>query len=358
MAYRRAMIRYTLPLLLLLAPCVGHAQTMSHPLVIAHRGASGERPEHTRAAYDLAIDQGADFIEPDLVMSRDGVLIVRHENEIGGTTDVASRPAFADRRTTRTIDGETVTGWFTEDFTLAELKTLRARERLFDLRPSNTAFDGQEPILTFQEVIDIARAGSVRVGRTIGIAPELKHPSYFIARGLPMEPPFLEALVANALMEATSPIIVQCFEIDTLKSLDQSTDAPLLQLMASSSGPADHPGLAYAAMVTPAGLADIAAYADFIGVETTLIEPRDSVGSALEPTGLIPDAHAAGLKVVGWTFRAENLFLPTGDRRGDPRDPRYIALPGDLTAQVKRFEAYGIDAVFSDFPAIAVAARR
>ena len=352
------MIRFILPALLLFAASSASAQTMAHPLVIAHRGASGERPEHTRAAYELAIDQGADFIEPDLVMSRDGALIVRHENEIGGTTDISAHPEFADRRATRTIDGQSVSGWFTEDFTLTELKTLRTRERLPELRPANTAFDGQEPILTFQEVIDIAREGSLRTGRVIGVAPELKHPSYFAARGLAMEPPFLTALVANRMMEAASPIIVQCFEIDTLRSLNALTDAPLLQLIGASGGPADRPGLTYAEMVAPSGLADIAAYADFIGADTALIEPRDADGDAQAPTALISDAHAAGLKVVAWTFRAENLFLARGDRRGSPEDPGFASRHGDLPGQLARFYGLGVDAVFSDFPGVAVAARR
>jgi glycerophosphoryl diester phosphodiesterase len=351
------MIRFILSALLMLSASSVSAQTMTQPLVIAHRGASGERPEHTRAAYELAIDQGADFIEPDLVMSRDGALIVRHENEIGGTTDVSAHPEFADRHTTRTIDGQFITGWFTEDFTLAELKTLRARERLPELRPGNTAFDGQDSILTFQEVIDIARAGSARTGRTIGVAPELKHPTYFAALGLPMEAPFLDVLFANPLTDASSPIIVQCFEVETLRSLNRQTDAPLLQLLAASGGPVDQPGLTYAEMVTPAGLAKVAAYADFIGVDTILIEPRDGEGDAQPPTRLIADAHAVGLKVVGWTFRAENQFLARGDRRGNPADAGFAGQHGDLTGQLKRFYALGIDAVFSDFPGMAVAAR-
>jgi len=313
------------------------------PLVIAHRGASGERPEHTRAAYDLAIDQGADFIEPDLVMSKDGALVVRHENEISETTDVADHAAFADRRRTRTIDGIPVTGWFTEDFTLAELKTLRARERLPSLRPGNAAFT-DETILTFQEVVNLARAGSVRTGRTIGLAPELKHPSYFVSIGLPMEPALIEALTANDLMGPDSPVLIQCFEVNTLRSLDQSTDAPLLQLMSSSGGPFDHPDRTYAAMATPAGLAEISTYADAIGVETAMILPRDASGAAGQPTALIADAHAAGLKVVAWTFRAEDIFLPTNYR-------------GDLAGWLNRFYGLGVDAVFSDFPGVAVQAR-
>ena len=326
----------------------------SLPMVIAHRGASGERPEHTRAAYDLAIDQGTDVIEPDLVMSRDGVLVVRHENEISETTDVANRAEFADRRTTRTIEGTAITGWFTEDFTLAELKTLRARERLPQLRPGNAAFDGIELILTFEEVIDIARTGSARTGRVIGVAPELKHPTYFAGRGLEMTGPFIRVLRDQGLTgsDATVPVMVQCFEVATLVRLDQELDIPRIQLMAPMGGPADQPEVSYAAMATPEGLAQIATYATAIGVETTMIEPRDAVGAVQAPTSLVADAHAIGLEVIAWTFRAENVFLPLDDRQGtNPVEQ------GDLTAMLKRFYGYGVDAVFSDFPGLAVGAR-
>ena len=322
------------------------------PLVIAHRGASGLRPEHTRAAYELAIAQGCDFIEPDLVMTRDGHLVVRHENEIGGTTDVADHPAFAPRRTTKTIDGQTFEGWFTEDFTLAELKTLRARERLPALRPGNTAFDGAEPILTFQEVIDIARDATARTGRAIGVCPELKHPTWFASIGLAMEDPFVAVLETNGLTAADSSILIQCFEVGTLQRLRERIDAPLLQLIAATAGPADRPDLTPDRMVSASGLAEIAAYADYIGVETLLIEPRDDTGAAQPQTSMIADAHAAGLKVAAWTFRAENLFLPLSDRLGDAPGAH-----GDLTAQISRFRAYGLDAAFSDFPAIAAAVR-
>ena len=310
---------------------------ISYPLIIAHRGASGERPEHTRAAYELAIAQGADFIEPDLVMSRDGVLIVRHENEIGGATDVAARPEFAARRTTRTIDGETMTGWFTEDFTLAELKTLRTRERLPAIRPANTAFDGQEPILTFEEVLDIAAAAGV------GVVPELKHPSYFAALGLPMEDAFVAVVERRGLTGADAPVIVQCFEVGTLQRLRRRIATRLLQLIAASGVPFDRPDLTYAAMAMPEGLANIAAYADWIGADASLIEPMPGA-----PTALIADAHAAGLKVAAWTFRAENAFLPEADRIG--------AAPaghGRLPERLARFAGYGLDAAFTDHPGLA-----
>jgi glycerophosphoryl diester phosphodiesterase len=312
----------------------GSSALTRRPLIIAHRGASGERPEHTRAAYDLAIEQGADLIEPDLVMTADGVLVVRHENEIGDTTDVAARPDFADRRATKTIDGETLTGWFTEDFTLAELKTLRARERLPDLRPANTAFDGREPILTFDEVLDIAATAGV------GVVPELKHPSYFAALGLPMEDAFVATLQRRGLTGADAPILIQCFEVGPLQRLRARLAAPLLQLVAASGGPVDRADLSYAAMTTPQGLADIAGYADWIGADAALIEPNPGA-----PTALIPDAHAAGLKVAAWTFRAENAFLPKEDRLGD--DP---ADHGRLRERLARFAGYGVDAAFVDHP--------
>ncbi|MBL0967878.1 MAG: glycerophosphodiester phosphodiesterase [Brevundimonas sp.] len=321
---------------------------VAEPLIIAHRGASGERPEHTRMAYDLAIDQGADVIEPDLVMSRDGVLVVRHENEIGETTDVADRPEFADRRATRFIDGREVSGWFTEDFTLAELKSLRARERLPQLRPANTAYDRREPILTFEEVIAIARAGTERTGRTIGIAPELKHPTYFAGRGLPMQTALVAVLESHGLTGADAAVFVQCFEVGTLKTLNGMIETPLVQLIDASGGPADLPEQTYAAMITPDGLLAIREYADWVGVNTRLIEPRPGA-----PTALIDDAHAAGLKVAAWTFRAENAFLADADRIGD--DP---VTRGRMDEMVERFLRLGLDAVFADQPVIAVEAVR
>jgi len=325
---------------------------LAKPIVIAHRGASGERPEHTRAAYELAIEQGADFIEPDLVMTRDGHLVVRHENEIGETTDVADRPEFAARRTTREVDGVPITGWFTEDFTLAELKTLRARERLPALRPASAAYDGQEPILTFDDVVEIARDASARTGRVIGVAPELKPPSHFAALGLPMEDAFVAALERHGLTGVDAPILIQCFEVGTLERLKAHIGAPLLQLMQAGGGPADRPGATYAEMATPQGLAEIARYAEAVGVQDLMVVPRDDAGRALAASPLTVDAHAAGLKVVVWTFRAENLFLPAQYRVGDaPADH------GDLEGWLKMIYALGVDAVFSDFPAAAVNAR-
>lgn len=328
------MFRIILTALLLLTA----SPAVADVLIIAHRGASGERPEHTRAAYELAVAQGADFIEPDLVMTRDGVLVVRHENEIGGTTDVASHSEFADRRVTKTIDGQTVTGWFTEDFTLAELMTLRARERLPELR--GTAFDEQQPILTFEQVLEIAREATARTGRTIGVAPELKHPAYFAGIGLPMEDAFVAVLERRGLTGADAPVLVQCFEVGPLERISHRIDTPLLQLMARDGGPADRPELTYTAMATPEGLARVRTYAGWIGADTAMIEPRPG-----EPTALITEAHAAGLKVAAWTFRAENAFLPEGDRIGDGP-----AAHGRITGRVARFAGYGLDAAFMDQP--------
>jgi glycerophosphoryl diester phosphodiesterase len=322
-------------ILLALALLIG-SPVLAEPLIIAHRGASGERPEHTRTAYELAIAQGADFIEPDLVISRDGVPIVRHDNEIGETTDVGARPEFADRRTMKTVDGRLVRGWFAEEFTLAELKTLRARERLPQLRPANTAFDGQEPILTFEEVLDIAAAAGV------GVVPELKHPSHFAALGLPIEDAFVAVLERRGLTGADAPVIVQCFEVGPLQRLRTRIATPLLQLVAAGGGPFDRPDLTYAAMVTPEGLAEIAAWADWIGADASLIEPAPGA-----PTALIAEAHAAGLKVSAWTFRAENAFLPEADRIG--AEP---AAHGRLRERLARFAGYGLDAAFTDHPGL------
>ncbi|KSB88393.1 glycerophosphodiester phosphodiesterase [Caulobacter vibrioides] len=326
------------------------------PIVIAHRGASGERPEHTLPAYGLAIEQGCDFIEPDLVVTRDGHLVVRHENEIGGTTDVAARPEFAARKATKTIDGESLTGWFTEDFTLAEIKSLRARERLPQLRPASAAFDGQAQVLTFDEVVAFARAESKRTGRTIGVYPEMKHPAYFASAGLPIEGRMIEALKRNDLNSKAAPVFVQCFEVGPLKTLRLKTPARLVLLVAGEGGPADLPGVRYADLVTPEGLKGVAAYADGLGPEKTMIVPQDKQ-ALLPATSLVKDAHAAGLLVHPWTVRAENYFLPATLRRGNAGAADYLAQRGDVSAVLKALYAAGVDGVFSDFPGLAVAAR-
>ncbi|BBE33687.1 glycerophosphoryl diester phosphodiesterase [Sphingosinicella microcystinivorans] len=329
-----------LSLSLMLASGVNAAD---RPIVIAHRGASGLLPEHTIAAYTRAIDDGADFIEPDLVPTRDGVLVARHENEISGTTDVASRAEFEDRKTTKTIDGASVTGWFTEDFTLAELKTLRARERLPELR--GTANDGRFVIPTLDEIITLAKA------RGVGIYPETKHPSYFASIGLPLEATLIAALDAAGWRDAAAPVFIQSFEVNNLKQLNTMTGVRLIQLVAAEGGPADGARGSYAEMLTPEGLKAVAAYADGIGPEKTLVIPRGADMRLAAPTRLVADAHAAGLKVHPWTFRAENYFLPADHRKGE--DPR---AHGDLVGEIRAYLAAGIDGLFSDFTAEAVTA--
>jgi glycerophosphoryl diester phosphodiesterase len=319
------------------------------PIVIAHRGASGERPEHTLASYRLAIEQGADFIEPDLVLTKDGVLVARHENEISETTDVADHPEFAGRRATKTIDGKAVTGWFTEDFTLAELKTLRAKERIPRLR--GTAHDGQYEIPTFAEILDLLAAANKGRDHPVGVYPETKHPSYFAAIGLPHEAPLLAILEKYGYRGRAAPVFIQSFEVGNLKALRAKSDLPLIQLMDGAGGPADDPKATYAMMATPAGLKAVAAYADGIGPNKEMIIPRSAIGTLGDPTALVRDAHAAGLKVHPWTFRRENYFLPLADKGGiNP------AGHGDLAAEIKTYLRTGIDGLFSDNPREAVPA--
>jgi len=323
------------------------------PIVIAHRGASGERPEHTIAGYQLAIDLGADYIEPDLVLTSDGVLVARHENEISETTDVADHPEFAARKTTKTIDGAEVAGWFTEDFTLAELKTLRARERLPKLR--NTGYDGRFEIPTFEEILALlAEVNAKRNGertKPVGVYPETKHPGYFISIGLPHEAPLLAMLDRFGYRGRTAPVFIQSFEVKNLMDLRAKSNLPLIQLMDAEGGPADMPGTSYAAMTSPTGLKAIAAYADGIGPNKTMVIPRGAFGRLGDPTNLVRDAHAAALQVHPWTFRRENYFLPLGDKGG--LNP---AGHGDLAAEITAYLNTGIDGLFSDNPREAVAA--
>jgi len=317
------------------------------PIVIAHRGASGLRPEHTASAYRLAVDQGADFIEPDLVLTRDGVMVVRHENEIGGTTNVAAHPEFAARKTKKVIDGEAIEGWFTEDFTLAELKTLLARERLPQLRAESASHDGVDTIPTFDEVVALAKSESRRVGRTIGVYPEMKHPTHFASVGLPFEARMADALKTHGLNSPTAPVYVQCFEVGPLKTIRKLTRAPLVQLVSAEGGPADLPKAAYADMVTPAGLKAIAAYANGLGPDWKMVVPVVDDGLA-PPTDLVRNAHAVGLAVHPWTVRAENAFLPPKLRIG--ADP---AAHGQVDALYRALFAAGVDGLFSDFPGLA-----
>ncbi len=296
------------------------------PLIIAHRGASGHRPEHTLEAYRLAVEMGADFIEPDLVSTRDGALIARHENEIGATTDVAAR--FPDRKRTKVVDGKSIDGWFAEDFTLAEIRTLRARERL----PFRShAYDGQFQIPTFDDVIALAQRLGRERGRPVGIYPETKHPAYFRTIGLPLEDTLLAALARHGWNSREAPVFIQSFEVANLRQLRKATRVRLIQLVSRPD------------MVTGPGLAAIAAYADGIGPEKQLILPVGEDGVPGAPTDLVARAHAAGLLVHAWTLRADAEFLPAGYH-------------GDAAAEFDQFRRLGVDGVFTDFPDVAVRA--
>lgn len=323
-------------------------------LVIGHRGASALRPEHTLASYAVAIRDGADFVEPDLVSTKDGVLVIRHENEIGGTTDVADHPEFASRKTTKTVDGVQITGWFTEDFTLAELKTLRARERLADIRKANTAYDGQFTVPTFDEMIEFVAAEASARGKVLGIIPEIKHSTYFRGIGLPMEDKVLATLAAHAYTR-TAPVEIQSFEVGDLKYLrgKLGKDHPnirLLQLMeAGDDHPADQPSLTYGAMMTPEGLKAVREYADAIGPSTRSIIPLARDGRLAPVAPLVRDAHAAGLEVHPYTFRPENHFLAADFRNGAGDAARNEA---GSVAEIRAYLATGIDAFFTDDPAL------
>jgi glycerophosphoryl diester phosphodiesterase len=337
----------------------GGDRAVSGPLLFGHRGASGYRPEHTLASYDLAIRMGADVIEPDLVSTKDHVLVARHENDITGTTDVASHPEFADRKTTKTIDGTSITGWFTEDFTLAELETLRAVERLPRVRQENTTYDGRYRIPTFQQVIDLAARASREYGRRIGIAPETKHPTYFDLIGLSLEEPLVQTLRRNGLDNRHSSVYLQSFEEANLRELHNTFHVKVNLLQLTSGGitarPYDHVVTndpeTYAQMTTPAGLKEISTYADVLGPDKAQIFPRDAAGNSGAPTTLVSDAHDAGLTVVPYTVRAENQFLPAQYRRGT--DPNAF---GDVFAEFADLYGTGIDGLFSDQTDLAFAA--
>jgi glycerophosphoryl diester phosphodiesterase len=351
----------------------------AQPLVIGHRGASGYLPEHTLASYQKAIDMGADFIEPDLVVTKDGELVARHEPNITATTDVSTRAEFASRKTTRKVDGVNETGWFATDFTLAELRTLRAKQ---PNAARDKSFDGQFQIPTFREILELAKTQSARTGRTIGVYPETKHPTYHVDAGLPIEPRLLALLAEYGYTQKTSPVIIQSFEVSNLKALRKLTQVRLVQLVdaddVDSKGnmvlvaPFDKPydfavakdPRTFPDLLTPQGLAEVKTYADGIGPWKPYLasgahvlgadgKPKDLNGDgkitdndrvALPPTDVVKNAHAAGLFVHAYTFRSEAPGL-LSDYKGDPK------------AEYKRFFALGVDGLFSDFPDTAVAAR-
>jgi glycerophosphoryl diester phosphodiesterase len=322
--------------------------SVKYPIIIAHRGASGYRPEHTLAAYELAIDLGADYIEPDLVSTKDGILIARHENEISQTTDIANYPEFADRKTTKVVDGEVQHGWFTEDFTLIELKNLRVKERIPELRPQNIAYNHLFTIPTFAEILDLVTDKNHQTGRIIGIYPETKHPSYFRSLGLALEDNLLQILSAYGYEDADAPIFIQSFEVSNLKKLAEKTALPLVQLVNDLGKPHDFTingdPRTYDDLITPSGFQEIAKYTKAIGVNKNLIIPRDIHNQLRSPTSLIEDAHQANLLVHVWTFRNEDFFLP--------RD-----IQGNSQKEYELFFQLGVDGVFSDFSDTALTVR-
>lgn len=325
--------------------------TVQLPLIIGHRGACGYRPEHTLAGYELAARLGADFMEPDLVSTADGVLVARHEPEIGGTTDVAAHPEFADRRCTKLIDGRPRHGWFAEDFTLAELRTLRAVERIPDTRGRNARFDGRFTVPTFSEVLGLAVRLSEELGRTIGVYPETKNPSYHASIGLALEPPLVRQLRAAGLDRPNAAVYVQSFETSNLRELAAVLTVPLVQLVNPNEPPADLVATGAPAdhrtMLCPEGLREMAEYAAVVAPNKNLVVSPDGV-----PTTLLRDAHAAGLGVHPYTFRNENRFLPESLRSGAGPNGH-----GDAVAELARFLRLGVDAVFADHPDTAVFAR-
>lgn len=312
------------------------------PLVLAHRGSPGTLPEHTLAGYSLAIDQGADYIEPDLVVTRDGALIARHENEIGSTTDVAAR--FPKRKRTQVIDGQPITGWFSEDFTLAEIRQLHARERLAFRNQTHNKLYG---VATLDEILDLVARKSQQVGRSIGIYIETKHSTHFQKIGLAIEPKLLKVLAAHHLDRPNAQVFIESFEVSNLQQLKQSSPYRLIQLIEAEGQPADQmlkgaSGWSYAQMITPAGLKQVAAYATGIGPDKHLIVPE--LKGKLQPaTSLVNDAHAAGLLVHPWTFRSDKEFLAQ-----DYPNPE---------AEYLQFFTLGVDGVFSDFAGTAYQAR-
>jgi glycerophosphoryl diester phosphodiesterase len=335
--------------------------------VIGHRGACGYVAEHTLTSYFIAMQDGVDFVEPDLVMTKDGVLVARHENEISGTTDVAQRPEFASRRTTKTIDGIAHTGWFTEDFTLAELKTLRARERIPDIRPGNTRFDGQFQIPTLDEICALvagvqqqremtAKQLGLPPPKRIGVYPETKHPTYFQGLGLAMETVLVDTLHRSGYEGRDGSGIIQCFEVSNLEAMRKLTDLPIVQLMEDEGAPFDFVAKGdrrtYRDMITPAGLAEIATYATAIGPHKSQVIPLGADERLGTPTSLINDAHAAGLQVHAYTFRAENRYLPKDLRSS--ADPNAL---GDLQRELRAYLEAGLDGFFTDHADYGVRAR-
>jgi glycerophosphoryl diester phosphodiesterase len=342
-----------------LTRCVSPAsgRRRSLPVVIAHRGASGYRPEHTLAAYELAARLGADFLEPDLVATKDGVLVCRHEPDLGVTTNIRDHPAFTLRKTVKAVDGATVTGWFVEDFTLDELRTLRAIERFPRIRQANTVHDGRYEVPTFTELLQLRRRLSRELGHEIGVYPETKHPTYFQSAGLALEPLLIQSLESFGLNHAEAPVFVQSFEVANLRWLRQlGLRTGAVQLLAASGSPFDTlsagKGPSYADLTAPGGLAAIGRYAQGIGPDKRRLIPLRTDGNLGRPTNLVDDAHATGLLVHAFTFRAENSFLPCAYRTTAAVCHYVRAIEEQIT-----YLATGIDGLFTDQPDLSVLAR-
>ncbi|MFG2588748.1 glycerophosphodiester phosphodiesterase [Streptomyces sp. NPDC048438] len=326
------------------------------PTVVGHRGASGYRPEHTLGSYQLALDMGAHIVEQDLVPTKDGHLVCRHENDITGTTDVAEHPEFASRKATKRVDGVALTGWFTEDFTLAELKTLRAKERIPGNRQENTLYDGRWEIPTFEEVLRWADEEGRRRGEPVWLYVETKHPSYFRGLGLGLEEPLAKLLRRHGRHRADSALILQSFEPGSMQRLSKLVATPRVVLL---SGPKERPWdfveagdpRTVADLVKPAGLKWIASFAQGIGPTLDLVIPKDGQGRLTSPTSLVADAHARGLVLHPYTLRNENTFLPADFRRGT--DPNAY---GDVFGALRAYFETGIDGIFSDNPDTALLA--
>ena len=328
------------------SPLLPTVTRSSRPLVVGHRGAASYRPEHTAASYELAIDLGADMIEPDVVVSADGVLIARHENELSRSTDVASRPEFASRLTSKLVGATCRTGWFTEDFTLAELRTLRAVERIPDLRPLNTAYDGQDGILTLAEVVEIARRRSTP-SHQVRVLAELKKPTWWDEQGIPMVDLVVAELRRLRADTADGPVLLQTFDAPALRRLREALGdhgPRMLQLV--DDLPEDEP------LLTPAGLREVSTYAQGIAPSRHRIILRDARQNVTGVSDLIARAHGAGLAVVPWTLRGENAYLPAHLRRGT--DP---AGPGDADGEARLLLALGVDGLITDCPDVAVRVR-
>jgi glycerophosphoryl diester phosphodiesterase len=336
------------------APAIAE-QGARTPIVIGHRGASGLRPEHTLSSYRMAISQGVDYIEPDVVSTKDHLLVARHDNWLADTTDVENHPEFADRKKTKTIDGVTRTDWFSEDFNLAEIRTLRTEERIAALRPNNTVFNGIDVIPTVEEVLQLARANKV------GVYPETKHPTYFDGIGLSLEEPLVALLNKYGLDDRNDKVFIQSFETANLRALRSQTKVRLIQLIDGTGAPYDFVAggdpRTYADLIKPSGLQFIASYADGIGPNTTRIVPVDAAGKLGAPTSLIRDAHHVKLDVHTWTIRGENQQLPADFRQGNPSAPGYERAIGNVPGWLAKLYRLGVDGVFCDDPSTGVSAR-